>query len=80
MFGSKLLESQHSSSSPKRILLTSTYGSQTTKPRPIKSMAALRSGVYAGNCGVAGVSTKWANANATNLGKLLLPINPAKIN
>ena len=39
--------SQHISSSPKSTLDTSRCGSQRTKPRPIRSMAALRKAVLA---------------------------------
>lgn len=47
--GTRRSESIQSSNSPSNTAETSTYGSQTVKPLPIKSMAARRMGEYAGN-------------------------------
>lgn len=64
--------------SPKRTLLTSRYGSQTVKPRPIKSIAARRSGVWAGSFGVGGANNKCVRAIDVRRAKLLFPIpNPS---
>lgn len=43
-------------------LATSKYGSQTGNPRPIRSMAARLSGVWAGSLLPGGASTKYARA------------------
>lgn len=47
--GTRRSESIQSSNSPSNTAETSTYGSQTVKPLPIKSIAARRMGEYAGN-------------------------------
>lgn len=47
--GTNLSLSQHNSNIPNNTLLTSKYGSHTAKPRPIKSTAALRRAMCAGN-------------------------------
>lgn len=52
----------------------SKYGSQTVKPLPIKSIAALRNGVCAGNFEDGGANSKWDKAIEVNLAKLLFPI------
>lgn len=51
----------------------SKNGAQTVKPLPIKSMAALRNGVWAGSLGDGGASTKCVRAIAVSLARLLLP-------
>lgn len=63
--GTSLSELQHSSRSPISIFETSKYGSQTVNPRPIKSTAALRKEVCAGNLEVGCASSKYANALPT---------------
>lgn len=52
----------------------SKYGSQTVKPFPIKSIAALRKGVWAGSFAVGGDSNKCDRAIDVSRAKLLLAI------
>ena len=54
---------------PSRTLETSRWGSQRTKPRPIRSMAARLSGVC-GLAGVAGTRTRYIRARAVSLVRL----------
>jgi hypothetical protein len=56
--GISLSPSQQSSSMDRSTFDTSRCGSQTVKPRPIKSMAARRKDVCKGNFGVAGDNNK----------------------
>lgn len=60
--GMSLSLSQHNSNIPNKTLETSKYGSHTAKPRPIKSTAALRSAMWAGNLVEDGVKSNWVNA------------------
>lgn len=63
---------------PKSTLLISKKGAHTVKPLPIKSIAALRSGMCAGSFGEGGANNKWDNAIEVSLAKLLLPIPERK--
>lgn len=53
---------------------TSRYGSQTVKPLPIRSIAALRNAVCKGNFGEWGACNKCVSAMLVCLARLLFPI------
>lgn len=54
--------SAQSSSSPMSTADTSIYGSQTVKPRPIRSMAVRRMVLWAGSLGLGGFSSRKVSA------------------
>lgn len=56
--GTSLSPSTHSSNMPRRTAETSRYGSHTVKPRPIRSTAARRMGVFACSRSVGGCSKR----------------------
>lgn len=58
---------------PSKTLLVSRKGSHTVKPRPMRSIAALRNGMWAGIRGEGGASNKCDRAIAVKRAKLLLP-------
>lgn len=63
---------------PSKTLLISKKGAHTVKPLPIRSIAALLSGMCAGSLGDGGANSRWDNAMEVNLAKLLFP-GPEKI-
>lgn len=69
--GISLSPSQQSSSIDNSTFETSRCGSQTVKPRPIKSMAARRNDVCIGNFGDAGANNRYVNALPAKVAYLL---------